>query len=340
MLKVIDDAKTIRACQAKLKQAVVSGSTEHRKHMIGYPGGVAPATIYYSKPLDFWMAFEKTATGRYFNPCGIGYPFDAGSPAPHVEINFPVSGIDRRVAGSFLCDEDGVVYVAHSGKVGGGTKGVGLKAFLAYYPAWTVVQSGDQEQPVYVLGRVDAPKLVKKLVAFTHRSKEFRDGVKAGNTGSKTGPASQAKAGDGPPTFNPEFTGKKKYTTSDLVEADCNHGTIVKALREHLVAAGLDVGNTVNRDLYVQGSKGALLALFEVKTLADTTSVYTCVGQLFFHAGQPQTGKLVAVLPDAATKGVRSRLAALGIDLVTFGWNADAPTFDGLDAVMTDIGGG
>jgi hypothetical protein len=336
MLKVIEDAKTVRACQRRLKKAVVAGSTEHKKHMIGYPGGVSRATIYYSKPLNFWMAFE-TATGRHFNPCGIGYPFSVGSPAPHIEINFPISGIDRRVAGSFLRDEDGVIYVAHSGKIGGGTKGVGMKAFLEYYPAWTTVTSGSRDQTMYVLGRLDDPKLVKKLVAFTKRSKQFRDDIKTGASQATANPSPEKNQDGSPPTFNPEFTGKKKYATADQVEADCTHGIIVMALRERLVAAGLTVGNTVSRDLYIVGPNGKLAVLFEVKTTVDTTSVYTSIGQLFFHGGPPQSLKLVALLPDNVGVLARSRLAELGIELVTFGWDEDEPTFDGLDGVVGDL---
>ena len=336
MLRVIEDAKTLRDCQKQLKQAVVAVATEHRKHKIGFPGGVAPATIYYCDSLDFWMAFESWGA-RYGNPCGLGYPFAVSTPAPNVEINFPTAGIDRSVGGVLLQDEEGVRYVGHTGKVGGGTKGVGQKTFLAYYPAASTAMSGKKEQPVYVLGRLEDPKLVKKVAAFTRTAKEFKEHVKAGTTAAANAKTPSDDAGDEPTTFSPEFVGKKTYTTSEQVEADCTHGIIVKSLRERLSAAGLKAGNTQSRDVYVRASSGEMTALFEVKTVADTTSVYTSIGQLYFHGGHPKTARLVAVLPDDASTGVRTRLAALGISLLTFTWLEDEPVFDGLDSIISAL---
>lgn len=329
MLTVIQDAKNVRACRSKLKQAMSDASTEHRKHHIGYPGGVSPATIYYSKELGFWMGLDRR-DGQYLSPCGLGDPFATGSPAPHVEINIPVSGINRRRAGCFLRDETGILYVGHSGKVGGGKKGIGGKAFRAYYPAWSDAMSGDHPMQVYVLGRLDDTNLIKKLVAYTSKSKEFRDKVKAGKI--KPHPGDQV---GGKPVFKPEFTGKKHYTTADQVEADQKHGTIVNTLFDHLASAGLDVGNTQARDLYVRGANGETTVLFEVKPWSNTSSVYACIGQLYFHGGAPQSAKLVAVLPDTVSKHQRSRLEALCIELVTFTWKEDVPTFKGLKAVIS-----
>lgn len=329
MLKVIENARTIGACQQALKRAVTSLADEAREHRVGYPGGGTDTKIYYLKAFKFWMAFGK-ASGRYFNPAGIGYPFDVATPAPSLEMNFPLSGINRRVAGVFLEDDDGERYVGHSGKIGGGAKGVSLTNFVKFYPGTSTVRSGDKVMDAYVRGRLGDPGLVASIVEFTRVSAEFRASVKAAKKpptkGDRKSPPSDA--------FSPEFVGEKVYTTAEIVAAECRHGTVVKALREQLIAAGYQAANTVQRDLYVTGATG-MRALFEVKMMCDTTNVYGSVGQLFFHGGGGAAKHLVAVLPDGVNANVRMRLAALGLRLVTFKWADDgAPVFDGLAAIL------
>jgi hypothetical protein len=49
MLKVIQNARTIGACQQALKRAVTSLADEAREHRVGYPGGGTDTKIYYLK---------------------------------------------------------------------------------------------------------------------------------------------------------------------------------------------------------------------------------------------------------------------------------------------------
>jgi hypothetical protein len=322
MIRVIEDAATIRECQAELNARVKAVTTEERQYTVGFPGGAAEATVYYSEHLDFWMTL-KPISNRYWNCGGIGYPFNTSNVAPHVEINPPLSGIDRRIAGAYLEDDDGVRYIGHSGKIGGGAKGVSKTNFLVYYPGWSWVLSGEQDVPMYVIGRLNSDELPRRLRDFTRRSAEFRRLIKSGRT-----PGVE----DGSPTFNPEFQGTKRYSTADQVEADCVHGAVVVALRDALVDRGIEAFTTVTRDLYVRGDEDQMSILFEAKTHADTTSIYGAVGQLMFH-GVGTARKLVAVLPEDVTASARHRLAELGIAVVTFNIDDGHVAFDGLDVV-------
>lgn len=98
MLKVIETKNDIAGCEAKVKAAVRKITSEHRRHLVGFPSGTFEADIHYMKSLDFWVALENWGD-RFCNACGIGYPFAHGSPAPHLEINPPTEGINRRTAG-------------------------------------------------------------------------------------------------------------------------------------------------------------------------------------------------------------------------------------------------
>lgn len=332
MLRVIEDARTIKQCQAELKAKMKAFTTEERLHTVGFPGGSAKATVYYCAPLDFWMTL-KPISNRYWNCGGMGNPFSTNSPAPQVEINPPRSGLDRRIAGAYLEDENGVRYIAHNGKVGGGAKGVSKTAFLAYYPATSPVVSGDKQIPMYVIGRLNDPDLPRKLRNFTKTSAAFRKLVKAGKA------PGVRREGGSELGFSPEFEGTRTYTTAEHVEAACIHGAVVCALREELAARGIEAFNTGSLDLFVPGDDGHMNLLFEVKSDADTTSIYGAVGQLVFHGGAGAAKRLVAVLPEDVAASRVQRLGELGVEVVTFARDEDGSvTFEGLDIVgSTDV---
>lgn len=343
MLRVIEDAETIKNCQAQLEVRVRAVTTEERLYTVGFPGGTAEAIVFYSEPLDFWMTL-KPIDNRYWNCGGIGNPFSVSSPAPHVEINPPLAGINRRIAGAYLEDEDGVQYIGHNGKVGGGAKGVAKANFLVYYPGWTWVWSGDRQIPMYVIGQLDDPRLPRKLRDFTRASADFRKLVKAGKIrgvggedGVENGLQEGLKKGFGE-GFSPEFEGTRTYTTAEQVEAVCVHGSVVRALHAHLAAHGLEAFNTGSLDLLVPGDDGSMALLFEVKSDADTTSIYGAVGQLMFHGAAGAAKRLVAVLPEDVMASRVQRLGELGIEVVTFTLDQEdgSVAFDGIDALIGD----
>lgn len=333
MLRVIEDAKVVRQCQSRLLAQVEAATTEKKQHIIGFPGGSAEATVYYMGSLDFWMTL-KPISNRYWNCGGLGYPFGSTAPAPHVEINPPLSGIDRRIAGAFLEDDDGVRYIAHNGKVGGGAKGVSKTAFLKHYPATSMVLSGDMEIPMYVVGRLDHPRLPQKLRDFTRISAEFRKAVKSGTAPGVVEPKAEGHS------FSPEYEGTKTYSTAELVEAACTHGLVVKALRESLAGRGVEAFNTGALDLFVPAADGSMALLFEVKSHADTTNVYGALGQLMFHGGAGAAKRLTAVLPEDVDADKVRRLQQLGVGVVTFALDSEEGNveFGGLDSVLA-LGG-
>lgn len=328
MLKVIEDAGTIKACQASLQAAVESVTTEKHRILVGFPGGNAEALVYYVKSLDFWMTLKPIAN-RYWNCVALGYPFKTHTPAPHVEINPPLSGIDRRVAGAFLVDEEGREYLGHSGKVGGGATGVSKKNFLAYYPAWTEVLSGDQTVPMYVIGCLDDADLPRRIRDFTRYSAEFRRQIKQGEALDEAVPAASTD------TFSPEFEGIKVYSTAERVASVCLHGAVVRALHAALAIRGIHAFNSIHRDLYVPADDGTMAILFEVKSTRITTDIYGAVGQLMVHGGAGRARQLVAVVPGPLSQTVAHRLNELGVVVLEFKADEDDQvTFPDLEPSM------
>lgn len=120
------------------------------------------------------------------------------------------------------------------------------------------------------------------------------------------------------------------------VTANRNHGRVVQALRDELERRKLTAFNSLRRDLYVPGEKGAMRALFEVKSDDGSTSVYTAIGQLLFHGGGC-AGQLVAVLPASVDENVVDRLKELKLSVVTYRMKNGDVSFDGLDAVVARL---
>lgn len=78
------------------------------------------------------------------------------------QLNPTINGFNRRAAGAFVRDSQGRVYVAHSGKIGGGRSGIGKSAFVAAYRGknWqTVTWPDKKETEMIVIGRVDGTHL-------------------------------------------------------------------------------------------------------------------------------------------------------------------------------------
>ena len=276
------------------------------------------------------MGFARVE-GRYFNPCGMGDPFTQASPPPHLEINPAIAGVNRRTAGAFVKDDEGNRYLAHSGKVGGGTKGVSPTNFHIYYPAHTMVDWGGVARAAYVLAALDDPDLVEAVRDLTLYSKQFREAVRKGLELTPVTVATSTHK------FSPEFEGTKTFSTKEQVVARVRHGKVVKALREALGTKKIAVFNDQNRDAYVSANGAAKGALFEVKTSSVTTSVYEAIGQLFFHADE---GALrVAVLPNDIDEVKSKRLGDLGVRLLTYSWSkAGCVMFNALDDLAADLG--
>ena len=332
MLEVITDQKTIAACQRKMEASIKRAAKKRARYTIGFPSGSMEADVCYLPRLDFWVGFEAVHN-RYWTACGLGDPFAKSAPAPQLEINAPFKGINRQTAGAFVKDDDGNCYLAHSGRVGGGAKGVGLTNFLAYYPAHTPVDFDGRPRRMYVVGYVTDPKLPNRMASLTRMSAEFRTAVKAGNPAAVQ---PNDRQGD---DYHDEFQGTKRYETSSTIEANVAHGKVVKGLRDLLLSRKITACNDMRRDLFVPGKNGKMKMLFEVKTDTDTGSVYQAIGQLFFHGGNGFARKLVAVLPEDLRPTFRQKLDALGIATVTYGWSSDeSPAFRDLARVLKAAG--
>lgn len=102
-------------------------------------------------------------------------------------------------------------------------------------------------------------------------------------------------------SYRPEFYGEKELTPHTTTKAFVEHGKIVDALKDHLQKKDkrCTLYNNQRLDLGVEKG-GEVTDIFEVKTSCDSQSIYTAIGQLYFHGKDLPNATLNIVLPKQA----------------------------------------
>jgi hypothetical protein len=183
MLKVIEEQKEIENALDMLESVLEKIADEKIPVKIGYRGGNVADEVSYSSKLNIWFYFGGPIEGnakdkreRYWNVFGTEKPMMNSSIPIVVEINPPVKGIYRRVAGAFAKDEKGNIFLLHRGRIGGGREGIGATLFNKFYDGEIVdVEDGDEISKMAVLGNITSLDLSEKISTFIHKVKEIKD---------------------------------------------------------------------------------------------------------------------------------------------------------------------
>jgi hypothetical protein len=329
-LELIHTKKESLAAFRVLQKALKAGAEVHERNL-GYQGGAEDHAFWWHPECTppFWAVVTDPEGGnRFWNAFGTRLQ-DSGSHSIIVEINPPKEGPNQRMAGAFVRDDAGHIYLAHSGKVGGGKEGIGMSAFLDFWRGADMVDIACPEErtrKMILVAALDSPRCLQQVAHFVHEVAQFKQG------GPRTVHPTQEEH-----WFTPEFQGPRKgYQTAGVVEASCDHGVVVSALAKALEGQrGFRVGNDRHRDLYLVSPTGHVPILFEVKTDLSTTSLYTGLGQLMLHGAHaeeaPQRVLVVPGDPDATTKAALSRL---GVSVLPYTWKGAQPEFLGLGGVL------
>jgi len=260
--------------------------------IVGSPGGSFRAKVRFRSARGnsvFWWSSrpsrDKTAVRNLF---GHGTP---GGHAPlniDVQFNLPVVRFSRRRGGAFLrqVPSDAII-LAHRGIV---TLGHGRirkdvlfeKMDLTSREAETSSGSGE----FLLIGELASPTLIDDIDGFSRQLRKIvqsiktkgtrigKDGYQPSSTNQSMLPAKLRKYFD-------EFSGKRNLERRQGTVADWHHGKVVRALRDALNGSPKPMKS---REIDLIAFRARKTFVFEVKTGADTQSVYTAVGQLAIHA--------------------------------------------------------
>ena len=327
MLAPVTEKRAVKVAIDKLREQLNRGAIRCTNVSVGWRGGRIPLPLLWRSRDGFWAypGDSRRTKTRYWMLYGIEDVSRTGSARIVCQINPPTSGVDRRCAGALVTDGTGSVYLAHSGKIGGGSKGIGRDLFRRQFSGanWQPIDWRDgQTTDMHIIGQIGNAQFPKQLAYFINEVARIKA---AGSDANDQGPLPTDLA-----VYRPEFSGRRyPYRLAQEIKASCNHGLIVECLRARIKALGHVPGNRGYCDLYTLGRNGRMASLFEIKTDVSRGSIYRVIGQLMVYgAATDRPRRRVAVFPDELSHGMAKLLPEIGISLLTYRWVGRKVVFD------------
>lgn len=323
MFTLIESKEEIAKVQRKLESAIRRDFKRKAIKNIGYPGGTTfDASVFTDGTYWYWSSdlnSKDVANPRRLNWFGL---FKAeGDLQISVEINTAYEGRNDQVAGFFARDNDtGSIYLLHSGRVGGGTKGVGKSSFLAWSdqrPVEVIDSSGGVREGVLVMP-IDGIAASRSAVRYVDTIVRFKLAVRAGDMETPEFQRKKKELDD----FYSEARGRRKGRRSSEIDYLSRHGDVVDALNFWRTSKPLPKGGRVVKSVLIDMGVAVgrdLIEVFEVKTSTARSDVYGAVGQLMVH-GAAADCRRVIVLPykETIAADLKAALQRLSIELLQF----------------------
>jgi hypothetical protein len=309
MLQVVGEPRridrAIRRLHGALRGVPVPGVR------LTWRGGELRTTIHWARDDGFWWAFEpRVARDAQL----LGHAPDAPAKRESItcEINLPRGGADRKVAGIMLADDEGALYLAHSGRMGGARPGQsksGFREFLAD-GVWRKVYWPDgEESEALIVAPLDSPRLTRLLGAFVEAVRRFKAGEPPMHqTGLCVEPASH-----------------------DSATAACDRRLVDEALHEELAKRGLFGGG---EDLFsLRGERPQ--PLFALVADGEAEELAMAVGSLSLASarGGPDV-RPILIAPATLPERDGAALDSLPFACVRYRWRGARAVFDGLDDAL------
>lgn len=320
MLNLIETVNGKNDAHAKLQSRLERAWRNRETRVVAWRPDSRSMTIHHNG--RYWFGSFRPnrddLTPRFWDP--FGEYRENGNLQIAIELNVPTDSNSRRVSGFFARDgRSGAVYLMHDGGVGGGQKGVGRTAFLAWSDSELVpvVDAQGDIRPGIVVARVDAASTAADVARFVQKAIDFKEAVRNGETTTPQARAAQRRYGE----YFDEFSGKKRRRRVEEIEYISRHGDVVRALREWRERT-LKAAEQVFKDAYVDLGvrvRSTTQEVYEVKTSCDRQSLYAAIGQVVVHDDSPNGAcKRFLVLPksEAIPEDVMSALARTGIALI------------------------
>lgn len=323
MFVFLESRQEIAAAQSKLERAIKRDFSRKSIKDIGYPGGQKTDAEVYTDG-RYWFLSSDYRGRQIQNPRRLNW-FGQFSENPSlsisVEINVAYEGRSDRSAGFFSRDNDtGAIYLMHSGRVGGGKKGVGKNAFCAWSdePLVEVFDSTGGSRQGLIVMPIEGRAASKSAVRYVAMVDQFKRAVRVGEVDTAAFRAKQKKFEE----FYAEGRGRRKGKRSSIIDYLSRHGEIVDALHAWRGATSMPRGGRVVKNVLIDMGVAVgedLVEVFEVKTSAERSYIYAALGQLMVH-GTAHDCRRVMILPngDVMSPDLAEALARLKIEVVRF----------------------
>jgi hypothetical protein len=288
--QVVTNIKEIARLNQQLSQRLRKIFSIKKSREITYPSGHHRGTVYFESShgnsVRAWSPQEGDV--KLCNFILSGDPQSTDWIEISVQINFPAGEYDRRKAGAFITDENGDVFIGHRGKLTKGHAGLEKEKVFREFASRTI-EATDREKTskLILISALDDPDLADRLWTF---------GVEAREVATRLAEAeydpSTIDDADAPPTSSSPMLKLRAYFDEYAGESNrkghgggtrtVEHGDIVKALEAQLRETGKSQ-KAHAIDLAIVKEDENRVDLYEVKTSARTSDIYTGVGQLLIH---------------------------------------------------------
>jgi hypothetical protein len=323
MLDVVSGARTIAATM-RLMRRRLAGMTVRNVSISWHGGGAVRGDIVWLRDERFWWRHDAARfAGRHSLMFGYAPEVPALGESATCEINLPAVGIDRRLGGAIARDAEGKLYLAHSGKIGGGRSGRHREAFRAFLAGgnWQKARWPDGHAgELLLVAPLDGARLAQQIGHFVHAVHRYKrqDADGRGPWPAALGPADAALA-----------------ATADgaALASLCDRATLLDALAEELTRRGLPGTSARGDPLFaVRGNNARLI---ELATDTSGPSLERSIGRLLLRAAAAgETPHAVLVVPDVAAPPRLAALARHGVAVVRYRWRGMRPVFLGLDSAL------
>ncbi|HJQ58151.1 MAG TPA: hypothetical protein VJ890_14685, partial [Vineibacter sp.] len=239
MLEVLSGARSIAAAVRRLRRRL-AGVTVRGVSISWHGGGAVRGDIVWLRDERFWWRHDATRdVGRHQLMFGVAPDAPTHGESATCEINLPASGVDRRLAGAMVRGPHGIVYLAHSGKIGGGRAGRRQAAFRAFVAGgnWQTVRWPDgRAGELMLIGPLDGPRLASQIGGFVHAVHRYKRQAAEGAMPAQLLPLTSDAVGD-----RRGFAdgGAPAYDGAGALPALCDRALVVEALAEELARRGL-----------------------------------------------------------------------------------------------------
>lgn len=319
MFTLIESKQEIQNAQMTLKQTICSFLKEEEIRDIGFPSGKErEATVYTNK--EYWYysrEYSGSPSPRYLNWFGV---YTEKMLQITVEINVLLEGVSKKVGGCFARhNRTGNIYLLHSGRIGGGRRGVGLRNFISWSdmkPA-SVINSNGESHPYYTVMPIDNVVAVRSALRYVGKVYGFKQEIRD-NGGIAIDNDKIQKLKD----YYSEFRGTRSGTRPESFAYESQHGEIVDALHawrtdSQALKSNESIVKNVFLDMGVK-TKDELVEAYEVKTSAERSDIYKAIGQLLVHGGFEKVKKYIVLPKQPRQKDLIRALKNLDIAIVKY----------------------
>ncbi|MBS0495572.1 MAG: hypothetical protein JSS31_16845 [Proteobacteria bacterium] len=306
--EVVTDVAEISRLNVQLAEQLRATLQYKESREIVYPAGRQTYTVHFEKltgtSVRAWAPHNEP--NKLVNFVLLADPKSTKGIEIAVQLNFPARTYSRRMAGAFVRDGSGDIFVAHRGKLTKGNAGLPTDKVFREFAAFAVeAADNNKTSRVILIAALEDPELADRLWEFAKEAREVairlgeelhghgqvnpRGGAPSGGPvvggSGAPGGANGAVAGGEERLLKlrgyfDEYSGEGRAKGHGGGKHTVEHGAVVRALELLLRSKGLSQKAQAIDLAVVATSK---VDLFEVKTSARTTDVYTGVGQLVIH---------------------------------------------------------